>query len=317
MTNDLHFRFENGEHVDPTQLARASHKWMVAFGMAMLGDERPLPVRELGDALALGVVNAVTATTVSGGLPTNLYALLGGRNKTGLAPVDPHLLPEVAWCGLARAVYAHELRAIAKRNGARWVLNFAFEFGDARAVDVAEEGEVPVEGAAPHLLLRVTAFDLADNVAVRWWAKAAPTGKDERPVHLLPIDQPVDRNEWGWMDRFGAALANQNVRLGDLIGSVEALRDGGPTLETQVDLRNGAYDDVLVGLRALRSGAAVATLLSEACSDLRVNPGTLLGSVVGWGGEAALLALRPGIDLLADVEEETNDELPMGRGMRA
>jgi hypothetical protein len=312
------FKFENGEQVDTVNLAHASFSWLQAFGMVML-DGRPLPVSEVGDALAVGVINAVGATVKTGGLPTNLYAMLGGRRKVGLAPVDEQLLPEAAWCALARAAYAHELRSAAEKEGARWVLNLAFEFGDVRPVTGAppEVSEVEVDGSAPHLLMRVTAFDLADNTALRWWAKAAPTGDPDRPLHLLPVDQRVGRREWNWMDRFSEALRGDTAALDDLLGPVE-MPSRRQALGGQVDLRTGAYDDLVRSMRSLGSGAAVATLLAEACHDLRLKPAALVAALVRWGGTEMLRALRPGVDVLAAIEGDDDEvDVPAGRGMRA
>jgi hypothetical protein len=233
---DIIHTFSNGQRLGASQMAELDEIFLqILQGLTEVNEDR-LEVTSIEEALIMAATITTGANEGTGALPSSAYILTGSESSQSNVFIAGGNKHETNWHKFARGLFAAGIHSMAQRQGHRFLVNIATIFGDLRIVDTPDDaGHRTLGDDEPaKALVKVTAFDLANDDAIRWWLVAGPTGDDDHPTHLLPITHDPGLSRYNWR----AHWEPRDAKLEELLPpGIEDLNVAGSLFE-DVDFRS-------------------------------------------------------------------------------
>jgi len=294
ISNTAIHTFPNGEQLFAEQMAELDERFhQVLEASAKTNDKPPSSV---ATALILGGSMVTGINQAMGGVPSSVYLLYGEEQpKAFIAPPSEGGADERSWHPFSQALYSASIRSLARSLKARFCLNVSTTLGEVAVVDSISKSSSrlmkPSETA--NVLVRVAAYDLETDTALRWWLRAGPTGNSERPLHLVPVhmDPMTERFDWDahWEWATGQDVGTDKDVLPPGVEDLTELESIGDSL----DLRSHVMNRILFEAGDELDEGKVR-LLKQATKDLGVSFSEALGMVGVWTNLVMQASRKPG-----------------------
>jgi hypothetical protein len=294
ISNTAIHTFPNGEQLFAEQMAELDERFhQVLEASAKTNDKPPSSV---ATALILGGSMVTGINQAMGGVPSSVYLLYGEEQpKAFIAPSSEGGADERSWHPFSQALYSASIRSLARSLKARFCLNVSTTLGEVDIVDSISKSSSrlmkPSETA--NVLVRVAAYDLQTDTALRWWLRAGPTGNSARPLHLVPVhmDPMKGRFDWDahWEWATNRDAGNDKEVLPPGVEDLTELESIGDSL----DLRSHVMNSILFKAGDELDEGKVR-LLKQATKDLGVSFSEALGMVGVWTSLVMQASRNPG-----------------------
>jgi hypothetical protein len=282
INNEAIHTFPNGEQLFADQMAELDERFYRVLEASAKANGKP--PSSVATALLLSSSMVTGINQGMGGVPSSVYLLFGEEGpKAFIAPAGENGADERSWHPFSQALYSASIRSLARNLKARFCVNVSTTFGEVAVVDnVSKSSSRPMKPSeAASLLVRVAAYDLESDAALRWWLRAGPTGDSERPLHLVPVhmDPMAERFDWNahweWATNEGVGTDKDVLPPGvEDLTELESIGD-------DVDLRSHVMNSILFEAGDELDEGKVR-LLKHATKDIGVSYSEALAMVGVW-----------------------------------